>query len=311
MLSCKHATHRGSRPGSKAFSQFDQLPGRLEITCRRPWAGRRRHSASSRSAPSARSALVSTGSGSHGPTRSRVAHADCATLMESRVVVVARNAAGSFTARRSVACYRSQTSCTRSSAFHRAAQHAVGDAEERGGANEDRSGVIEGSRSFGAGGLIDWHLSRTAALRTGPAPQSAAHRIHIATTSPRPASSEFRFTSADGLRIACARWDSRAPVRGVVQIAHGMGEHIGRYVELIDALISAGLTVYGNDHRGHGHTASSATGFGDFGEGGFDRLVEDMVRLSRIATEENPDRPFHPDGAQHGFLRGATIRARP
>src|SRR5262249_52168415 len=164
MLSYKHATHRGSRPGSKAFSQFDQLPGRLEITCRRPWAGRRRHSASSRSAPSARSALVSTGSGSHGPTRSRVAHADCATLMESRVVVVARNAAGSFTARRSVACYRSQTSCTRSSAFHRAAQHAVGDAEERGGANEDRSGVIEGSRSFGAGGLIDWHLSRTAAL---------------------------------------------------------------------------------------------------------------------------------------------------
>jgi hypothetical protein len=48
--------------------------------------------------------------------RSRVAHADCATLMESRVVVVARNAAGSFTAPRSVACYRSQTSCTTSSA---------------------------------------------------------------------------------------------------------------------------------------------------------------------------------------------------
>jgi alpha-beta hydrolase superfamily lysophospholipase len=106
------------------------------------------------------------------------------------------------------------------------------------------------------------------------------------------ASSEFRVTSADGLRIACARWDSRGPVRGVVQIAHGMGEHIGRYVELIDALISAGLTVYGDDHRGHGRTASSATHFGDFGEGGFDLLVEDMVRLSRIAKEENPDRPF-------------------
>jgi alpha-beta hydrolase superfamily lysophospholipase len=106
------------------------------------------------------------------------------------------------------------------------------------------------------------------------------------------ASSEFRFTSADGLRIACARWDSRGPVRGVVQIAHGMGEHIGRYVELIDALTSAGLTVYGNDHRGHGRTAPSATQLGDFGEGGFDLLVEDMVRLSRIAKTENPDRPF-------------------
>jgi alpha-beta hydrolase superfamily lysophospholipase len=45
---------------------------------------------------------------------------------------------------------------------------------------------------------------------------------------------EFRFTSGDGLRIACAWWDGRRPVRAVVQIAHGMGEHIGRYVDLID-----------------------------------------------------------------------------
>lgn len=107
-----------------------------------------------------------------------------------------------------------------------------------------------------------------------------------------PPSSEFRFTSTDGLRIACARWDSRGPVRGVVQIAHGMGEHIGRYVGTIEALVSAGLTVYGSDHRGHGRTASSVARLGDFGDGGFDLLVEDMVRLSRIAKEENPDRPF-------------------
>jgi alpha-beta hydrolase superfamily lysophospholipase len=105
-------------------------------------------------------------------------------------------------------------------------------------------------------------------------------------------SSEFSFTSADGLRIACARWDSRGPLRGVVQIAHGMGEHIGRYTAVIEVLVSAGFTVYGNDHRGHGLTALSVTHLGDFGEGGFNLLVEDMVRLSRIAKDENPDRPF-------------------
>ena len=116
----------------------------------------------------------------------------------------------------------------------------------------------------------------------------AVHSGHAATIP----STEFRFTSTDGLRVACARWDSRGPVRGVVQIAHGMGEHIGRYVGLIEALVSAGLTVYGNDHRGHGRTAPSATHFGDFGEGGFDLLVEDMFRLSGIAKEENPDQPF-------------------
>src|SRR5262245_9340589 len=106
------------------------------------------------------------------------------------------------------------------------------------------------------------------------------------------ASTEFGFTSTDGLRIACARWDSRGPVRGMVQIAHGMGEHIGRYVGLIEVLTSAGLTVYGNDHRGHGRTAPSASHFGDFGAGGFDLLVEDMVEVSRIAREEVPNQPL-------------------
>ena len=105
-------------------------------------------------------------------------------------------------------------------------------------------------------------------------------------------SAEFSFTSSDGLRVACFRWDARGPTRGVVQIAHGMGEHVGRYAETIGVLVSAGLTVYGNDHRGHGHTAPDAAHVGDFGEGGFDLLVEDMVRLSRIAKGEHPHLPF-------------------
>src|SRR4051812_6291865 len=116
----------------------------------------------------------------------------------------------------------------------------------------------------------------------------SAHSGHTAITP----SAEFAFTSADGLRIACARWDSRGPARGVVQIAHGMGEHIGRYIGLIEILVSANLTVYGNDHRGHGRTAPSSAQFGDFGTGGFDLLVEDMVLLTRIAREENPALPL-------------------
>lgn len=116
--------------------------------------------------------------------------------------------------------------------------------------------------------------------------------MNAATRSTMVSSAEFSFTSTDGLRIACARWDSRGQARGVIQIAHGMGEHIGRYRGTIDALTSAGLTVYGNDHRGHGRTAPSAAHLGDFGAGGFDLLVEDMLRLSRIAKDENPGVPF-------------------
>jgi alpha-beta hydrolase superfamily lysophospholipase len=105
-------------------------------------------------------------------------------------------------------------------------------------------------------------------------------------------SKEFHFSSSDGLPIACSRWDARGPSRGVLQIAHGLGEHIGRYAELIAALQEARVVVYGHDHRGHGRSARSPEEFGDYGNGGFDLLVEDMAELTRIAKEENPEQPF-------------------
>lgn len=105
-------------------------------------------------------------------------------------------------------------------------------------------------------------------------------------------STDFRFTSRDGLQIACTRWHGHGPVRGVVQIAHGMGEHIGRYRDAIEVLVAAGLTVYGNDHRGHGRTATSPANLGDFGAGGFDQLVEDMVVLSLIVRQEHAGAPL-------------------
>lgn len=102
----------------------------------------------------------------------------------------------------------------------------------------------------------------------------------------------FRFTSTDTLQIECVRWDQHGTLRGVVQIAHGLGEHIGRYAELADLLTRAGLVVFGNDHRGHGRTAQSSQQFGDFGPAGFDQLVQDMMSLSAIAKGEHPGKPF-------------------
>jgi len=110
--------------------------------------------------------------------------------------------------------------------------------------------------------------------------------MSLATSHP------FQFKSADGLQIACTRWQNRNPPRGVIQISHGMGEHMGRYNDLIEALTHAGLVVYGSDHRGHGRTAASPEQLGDFGPGGFNLLVEDMVHLSQIARIENPGQPF-------------------
>ena len=101
----------------------------------------------------------------------------------------------------------------------------------------------------------------------------------------------FQCTSGDGLSIACVKWGNSRGVRGVVQIAHGLGEHIGRYAELAETLAQAEFVVYGNDHRGHGLTAKPAGSFGEFGPGGFDQLVEDMVSLRVIAKQEHPGKP--------------------
>ncbi len=102
----------------------------------------------------------------------------------------------------------------------------------------------------------------------------------------------FQFESTDGLSIACVKWVRPQKVRGVIQIAHGLGEHIGRYAELAEVLLEDEFAVYGNDHRGHGLTAKPSGSFGDFGPGGFDQLVEDMVSLRVIAKDEHLGKPY-------------------
>ena len=102
----------------------------------------------------------------------------------------------------------------------------------------------------------------------------------------------FEFEATDGLAIACVKWGGPQNVRGVVQIAHGLGEHIGRYAELAEKLVDADFVVYGNDHRGHGLTAKPSGSFGEFGPGGFDQLVEDMISLRVIAKDEHRGKPY-------------------
>ena len=61
------------------------------------------------------------------------------------------------------------------------------------------------------------------------------------------------FTDAHGVRIHYTSW--RVPdAIAVVQLVHGIGEHIGRYDALIEALNGAGYSVWADDHRGHGKT---------------------------------------------------------
>ncbi|MES2681958.1 MAG: lysophospholipase [Pseudomonadota bacterium] len=61
------------------------------------------------------------------------------------------------------------------------------------------------------------------------------------------------FSGQGGLRI---HWQSWLPekVQAVVLIAHGVGEHGGRYGHVAEALVGTGCAVYAIDHRGHGQS---------------------------------------------------------
>ena len=87
---------------------------------------------------------------------------------------------------------------------------------------------------------------------------------------------------ADGALLACYDWAlprATAP-RGTVLLVHGLGEHMGRYDALAQALNAWGLAVRGYDHYGHGQsqgqpgTLPSAT-----------RLLDDLAEMVDATRE--------------------------
>lgn len=77
--------------------------------------------------------------------------------------------------------------------------------------------------------------------------------------------------------------------RAVVQLVHGMSEHVERYTPFAEFLVAHGFVVCANDHVGHGKTACSADDLGHMPlEAGEDVLVEDVHALREKVRERYP-----------------------
>jgi len=101
----------------------------------------------------------------------------------------------------------------------------------------------------------------------------------------------FTFTGRDGTVISAYRWEPSGAPRGVVQLTHGMGEHLLRYDHLATTLVAAGFLVHGQDHRGHGATAGSEEALGVLGADGWNSLVDDIDVLVERTHDRMPDVP--------------------
>lgn len=109
-----------------------------------------------------------------------------------------------------------------------------------------------------------------------------------------PSLNEFSFASSNGRNEVYVReWIPDGDAHGVVQIAHGIAEHIARYDDFANYLAGNGFVCVGNDHIGHGKTASSESELGYFGEsGGWQLACADMRRLTELEKEKYPELPY-------------------
>ena len=105
----------------------------------------------------------------------------------------------------------------------------------------------------------------------------------------------FTFASTDRrtrIHAVCWRDENVQPI-AVIQLIHGMVEHIGRYNEFAEYLAERGFIVVGHDHLGHGRSVVSEEDYGYFAD---DQpamvLLQDIHRLRLATAYKFPELPY-------------------
>lgn len=103
----------------------------------------------------------------------------------------------------------------------------------------------------------------------------------------------FTLDTRDGFPVVVHRWEPDHGALGVVNLAHGMGEHARRYDHVATALNEHGWAVYIEDHRGHGRTAATPDDLGHFADrGGWALVLDDLHRVTLRARADHPGLPL-------------------
>jgi alpha-beta hydrolase superfamily lysophospholipase len=123
----------------------------------------------------------------------------------------------------------------------------------------------------------------------------------IPTPSIFPPTDQGHFLSQDGLRLAWFRWDPPGAPRGTVCLAHGHGEHAGRYHHLAQAFVRSGFVFLAFDWRGHGRS-EGARGHSP----SLDHMLDDVGRLLALASARPRLAYGHSTGGLLVLLRALT-----
>ena len=96
--------------------------------------------------------------------------------------------------------------------------------------------------------------------------------------------------SKAGYKLETREWKPEGAPIGVVQLVHGMAEHIARYDWVAKRLNAAGFAVVGHTHLGHGELAELPGWFAK--SDGWDALVADVHTLRTQTQQQYPGLPY-------------------
>lgn len=106
---------------------------------------------------------------------------------------------------------------------------------------------------------------------------------------------EITYKSEDGITtIHAVIWKPSTEIKAIVQISHGMIEHINRYDSLARELNKHGILVCGNDHLGHGKSVIDSKNYGYFCKKNQDIvLANDLYNLTKMIKDQYPNTPYY------------------
>jgi alpha-beta hydrolase superfamily lysophospholipase len=119
-----------------------------------------------------------------------------------------------------------------------------------------------------------------------------------------PESREWTLDGHGGRLVARTWWAGDEPSH-VVLLAHGYGEHLGRYEHVAAALVANGAVVHAVDHVGHGRSEGERVLIADF-----EPVVDDLHEVDRRARAEHPGLPVVLLGHSMGGLIAARYAQR-
>ena len=127
-----------------------------------------------------------------------------------------------------------------------------------------------------------------------------------------PSFQEFTFTSSTGVnRIRAKKYLPDGEAKAIVQIAHGIAEHIDRYAEFMEFLAGNGYIVVANDHLGHGKSINGPEDLGFFAaRDGWKYVLRDMEKLHDRTVKEHPGLPYVMFGHSMGSFLTRTYLIR-